>query len=133
MDNQAGPSCPDTLKRPLEGEQLEKGHQLQPVPREDPAAAKAEETTRNESSTPSAAASSGERAAKRVKLDVEKLESNGVHLPPKAGSFDTPAVPNAELEHSDNQSNGVSKPDAAKEGAVDSRDRVKGVAMVKPE
>jgi tRNA-dihydrouridine synthase 3 len=102
------PFAPEqALKRPLEGEQLEEAHPPQPILPEDSAVTKAEKVERNGENVQEHELESEEPAAKRVKLGHSELESSSL------AQFE--AGPETE---------------AVK---VDRREKVKGIALVKPE
>jgi tRNA-dihydrouridine synthase 3 len=63
------------LKRPLDGEQLEEAHTLQPVLPEDSAATKAEKVERNGTIENSDVEDSAEPATKRIKLDQPQQQA----------------------------------------------------------
>lgn len=98
-DEVPNPLAPEqSLKRPLEGQQLEEAHPPQPIFPEDSAVTKAEKIERNGANghtadAPAGVAASDEPPPKRVKVEEQEEEA------PK----------------------------------VDTRDKVKGIALVKPE
>jgi tRNA-dihydrouridine synthase 3 len=95
------------IKNPLEGEQLEDPHPPQPILPEDSAVTKAEKVERNGENVKEHELDSEEPAAKRVKLGHPELESSSLNQF-KAGP-ETEAV------------------------KADRREKVKGIALVKPE
>jgi tRNA-dihydrouridine synthase 3 len=95
------------LKRPLEGEQWEEAHHPQPILPEDSAVTKAEKVERNGESVEEHELESEEPAAKRVKLGHPELESSS--LAQCKARPETEAV------------------------KADRREKVKGIALVKPE
>jgi len=95
------------LKRPLQGEQLEEAHPPQPIFPEDSAVTKAEKIERNGNSEDRAPTS------KRIRLDAE----------PKP-------IANVKVEESASNGN---KTEAGSESKTDSRDKIRGIAMIKAE
>jgi tRNA-dihydrouridine synthase 3 len=104
----SNPLAPEqALKRPLEGEQLEEAHPPYPSLPEDSAVTKAEKVQRNGENVEEHGLESEEPTAKRVKLEHPELESSSL-AQLKAG-------PEAEAVKADR------------------REKVRGIALVKPE
>jgi tRNA-dihydrouridine synthase 3 len=108
----SNPLAPEqAFKRPLEGEQLEEAHPPQPILPQDSAVTKAEKAERNGANAEAHGMNSEEPAAKRVKLHQPETESS----------------PNVSIQTLD-----YSKPETESLKA-DKREKVKGIALVKPE
>jgi tRNA-dihydrouridine synthase 3 len=118
----ANPLAPEqALKRPLEGGQLEEGHPRQPILPEDSAVTKAEKVERNGVNAGEHKLKSEEPAAKRVKLNLPEMETftNLCHQSPEGYTPGPLAQLNAEPETETLQTY--------------QREKVKGIALVKPE
>jgi tRNA-dihydrouridine synthase 3 len=109
VSNPLGPE--QALKRHLEGEQLEEAHPPQPIVPEDSAVTEAEKVERNGENAEVHELNSEEPVAKRVKLDQPEMET-------------PPSFSDQTLDYN--------KPETESLKA-DKREKVKGIALVKPE
>jgi tRNA-dihydrouridine synthase 3 len=108
----SNPLVPEqAFERPLEGEQLKEAPPPQPILPQDSAVTRAKKVERNGANAEAHGMNSEEPAAKRVKLDQ-----------PETGS--SPNFSNQTLDYS--------KPETESLGA-DKREKVKGIALIKPE
>ncbi len=101
-----------SLKRPLEGEQTEEAHPPQPIFPEDSAITKAEKMERNGVKAEDDSSDLGEAAAKKAKTEDHESSLG-----------DGPAAKRIKLE---SQQNG-------EDTKIDTREKVKGIALVKTE